>query len=388
MDNAFCIALYGKNNQYSCLELPATYYQLQDAMDKLQMAPGKKPNLELLHPGAFPFLHDHLGSDCDLYQLNTLLTRLEGMSDVEKAAFEGLVQMEAAKGHGPIPLSTLMDLAYSTDCCHVVDAVTDHQLGKFYAENGFIPEVEDVSDSIFDYLDFAQLGRKARQEEGGVFVSHGYVTQHTDLKQVHDSLDVVLKPPSYAIRLLVAKGSDQQEPKVTLELPATQSQLDRVLEELGESASWDQVVFWSEDSAIPDLLENLECNDIQDLNQLAEAIKCLERSGQLTKLKAVILATDCHEVVAASRIAEYLDDYLLQPDQRSPKEVALQKLHTILDEQTLSMLQEHVNLNAYGRDILANSNAVLTPYGLVAREDGEPLLCPTSDPKLGGMQMQ
>ena len=135
MDNAFCIALYGKNNQYSCLELPATYYQLQDAMDKLQMAPGKKPNLELLHPGAFPFLHDHLGSDCDLYQLNTLLTRLEGMSDVEKAAFEGLVQMEAAKGHGPIPLSTLMDLAYSTDCCHVVNATTDEQLGRFYAEN-------------------------------------------------------------------------------------------------------------------------------------------------------------------------------------------------------------------------------------------------------------
>src|SRR5699024_4033308 len=97
---------------------------------------------------------------------------------------------------------------------------------------------------------------------------------------------------------------------------------------------------------------------------------------------------DCHEVVAAARIAENLDDYLLQPDQRSPKEVALQTLHTILDEQTLSMLQEHVNLNAYGRDILANSNAVLTPYGLVQREDGEPLLCPTSDPKLGGMQMQ
>ena len=51
------------------------------------------------------------------------------------------------------------------------------------------------------------------------------------------------------------------------------------------------------------------------------------------------------------------------------------------------MLQEHVNLNAYGRDILNHANAVLTPYGLVAREDGDPLLCPTSDPKLGGMQM-
>lgn len=296
--------------------------------------------------------------------------------------------MEAAKDYGPIPLSLLLDLAYSTDCCHVVNATTDEQLGRFYAENDFIPALEKVPDSIFEYLDFDMLGRKSRFEEGGVFVSHGYVIQHEDLKQVHDSLDVVLKPPSYAIRLLVTKGSDQQEPKVTLELPATQSQLCRVLEALGESASWDQVAFWTEDSAIPDLLENLECNDIQDLNQLAEAIKCLERYGQLTKLKAVILATDCHEAVAAACIAENLDDYLLQPDQRSPKEVALQKLHTILDEQTLSMLQEHVNLNAYGRDILNHANAVLTPYGLVAREDGEPLLCPTSDPKLGGMQMQ
>ena len=55
MDNAFCIALYGKNNQYCCLELPATYYQLQDAMDKLKMAPVKNRtwNCSIREPSPF-----------------------------------------------------------------------------------------------------------------------------------------------------------------------------------------------------------------------------------------------------------------------------------------------------------------------------------------------
>ena len=37
--------------------------------------------------------------------------------------------------------------------------------------------------------------------------------------------------------------------------------------------------------------------------------------------KAVILAADCHDIAAAVRIAENLDDYLIEPDQRTPEEV-------------------------------------------------------------------
>lgn len=391
MDKVFRVELSGNKDRCCELELPATYYGLLDALDKLQMAPGDKPRWELLEHHGFPFLHGHLTHECDLYQLNALATVLSQMNGRERTAFEGLFNMEAAKKYGPISIDTMINLAYSTDCCHVVNATTDEQLGRFYAENDFIPELEKVPDSIFEYLDFEMLGRKARFEEGGVFASGGYVTQHTELKQVYGTLDLMPSVPSYAIRLL-AGGSlmvsdGLPEKQVYLNLPATQEALDHVLE-LCEAPSWREMVFWAEDGAVPDFLESMDCDDIQELNELAKHLKCRENSGELPKLKAVILAADCHDVGTAIQISENLDDYLFEPDQKNPEEVASEELRLIVDEQSLSILKKHVSLYNYGLDVMAANNAVLTPYGLVQRRDGNELLQAQEPPsERNGMEM-
>lgn len=344
-----------------------------------------------LNTMGFPFLHVHLAHECDLYQLNALATVLGQMNVRERTAFEGLFNMEVAKKYGPISVATMIDLAYSTDCCHVVNATTDEQLGRFYAENDFIPALEKVPDSIFECLDFEMLGRKARFEKGGVFASGGYVTQHTELKQVYGTLDLMPAAPSYAIRLLAGSypmGSNgQPEKQVYLNLPATQEELDRVLEECG-AASWQEMVFWTEDGAVPDLLESMDCDDIQELNELAKHLKYREGRGDLSKLKAVILATDCHDAVTAIQISESLDDYLFEPDQRNPEEVASEELRLIADEQSRSILKKHVDLYNYGRDVMASYNAALTPYGLVQRRDGNELLQAQEQPsESNGMEM-
>lgn len=392
MDKVFRVELFGeKTNRWCELELPATYYGLLDALDKLQMTLGEKPRWEFLEHHGFVFLQDHLAHECDLYQLNALATCLGQMNGREKTAFEGLFNMEVAKKYGPISVATMIDLAYSTDCCHVVNASTDEQLGRFYAENDFIPALEKVPDSIFEYLDFEMLGRKARFEEGGVFASGGYVTQHTELEQVYGTLDLMPAAPSYAIRLLAGSspmGSNGlPEKQVYLNLPATQEALDHVLE-MCEAPSWREMVFWAEDGAVPDLLESMDCDDIQELNELAKHLKCRENSGELSKLKAVILATDCHDVGTAIQISENLDDYLFEPDQRNPEEVASEELRLIVDEQSLSILKKHVSLYNYGLDVMAANNAVLTPYGLVQRRDGNELLQAQEPPsERSGMEM-
>ena len=235
------------------------------------------------------------------------------------------------------------------------------------------------------------LGRKARFEEGGVFASNGYVTQHTELKQVYETLDLMPSAPSYAIRLLAGSSpldSDGlPEKQVCLNLPATQKALDHVLE-VCEAPSWREMVFWAEDGAVPDLLENMDCDNIQELNELAKHLKCRENSGELSKLKAVILATDCHNVGTAIQISENLDDYLFEPDQRNPEEVASEELRLIVDEQSLSILKKHVSLYNYGLDVMAANNAVLTPYGLVQRRDGNELLQAQEHPsERNGMEM-
>ena len=387
MDKVFRVELFGeKTNRWCELELPATYYGLLDALDKLQMTLGEKPRWEFLEHHGFVFLQDHLAHECDLYQLNALATCLGQMNGREKTAFEGLFNMEVAKKYGPISVATMIDLAYSTDCCHVVNASTDEQLGRFYAENDFIPALDKVPDPIFEYLDFEKLGRNARFEEGGVFANGGYVTQHNELKQVYETLDLMPSAPSYAIRLLAGSSPMDSdglpEKQVYLNLPATQEALDHVLE-MCEAPSWREMVFWAEDGTVPDFLESMDCDDIRELNELAKHLKCRENSGELPKLKAVILATDCHDVETAIQISENLGDYLFEPDQRNPEEVRL-----IVVEQSLSILKKHVSLYNYGLDVMAANNAVLTPYGLVQRRDGNELLQAQEHPsERSGMEM-
>ena len=392
MDKVFRVELSGGNRRYSELDLPATSYELLDALERLQRKPGDKPEWEIIEHTGFQFLHVHLTGECDLYQLNALATRLSQMTSSDKIAFEGLFNMEVAKKYGPISIGTMVDLAYSTDCCHVVEGVTtDAQLGEFYAENGFMPELDNLPDSVFQLLDFDKLGEKMRIEDGGILVNRGYVAQHADLKQVYDTLTLVPKKPDYAFRLLIGRypfeSNDQPEKLVALELPATSDELADALNACG-AASWDEVVFQTEDSAVPHILEELNSDGIEEINELAQAIQYRAGRSELTKLKAVLHASDCHSIHAATYVAENLDDYLYEPNQRTAEEVAMEELRFVVDEQSLATLQKHVNLFNYGMDVIKETNAMMTPYGLTLRRDGEMLLSIDENPSQGGMQMQ
>lgn len=375
MDKIFTVELANDKRRYCELELPATPYEFLDALEKLQMKPGEKPRWEFIENNQFHFLHVHLTDECDLYQLNALATRLGEMDGTDRIAFEGLFNQELDKKYGPITIATIIDLAYSADCCHVVEGVnTDAQLGRFYAENGFIPAVESVPDSIFEFLDFEQLGRKARVEEGGVLVNRGYVTQHTDLKKVYDSLTLIPKRPHYVFRLMIGRypfeSNDKPENQVRLDLPATPDALANALNACG-AATWAEVVFEAEDSAVPHILEELDCDGINDLNELAQTIKQRQERSELPKLKAVLHAAECHDISTATFIAENLDDYIYEINQRSAEEVGLEELRYSIDSESLKILQKHVNLYNYGCDVMEANHSKLTPYGLVERRDGQ-----------------
>ena len=392
MDKVFRVELSGSNRRYCELDLPATNYELLDALEQIQLKPGDKPDWEIIEHTSFQFLHVHLTGECDLYQLNALATRLGQLNSIDQIAFEGLFNTEVDKKYGPISIATMVDLAYSTDCCHVVESInTDAKLGVFYAENGFMPELDNLPDSVFQLLDFDKLGEKMRFEDGGILTNRGYVAQHTDLKQVYDTLTLVPKTPDYAFRLLIGRypfeTNNQPEKLVALELPAAPDELADALNACG-AASWGEVVFQTEDSAVPHILEELNCDGIEEINELVQYIQYWAGRSELTKLKAVLHATDCHIIRTAIYIAENLDDYVYEPDQRTAEEVAMDELHFVVDEQSLSILKKHVNLFNYGMDVIQESNAMMTPYGLVRHGDGEMLLSLDEQPAQGGMQMQ
>ena len=174
---------------YAKLDLPASPWKLLDAMDKVRLPEGDSLYLEITDYRDFEVLRSSLVcSATNLLELNDLAERLSRLNEVQRIAFEGLVRVDFQKQES-ITLKRLRDLAESVDCCHVVESVvSDGQLGRFYAENGFVPEVEGMSDAAFELLDFEKVGKMARMGECGVYVPSGisglggYVVQHSDLK--------------------------------------------------------------------------------------------------------------------------------------------------------------------------------------------------------------
>lgn len=86
-------------------------------------------------------------------------------------------------------------------------------------------------------------------------------------------------------------------------------------------------------------------------------------------------------------MSRYRYDYLIEPDQRTPEEVAVEELRFIVDEHSRSILQKHIVLYSYGKDVMASNNALLTPYGLVQRRDGEPIRSEEMQAEKAGMEM-
>ena len=391
MDKVFTIELANDRRRYCELELPATPYELLDALDKLEMRPGDKPRWEFIQNTQFHYLHVHLTDECDLYQLNALATRLGELNSTGRIAFEGLFNQELAKKDGPITIATMIDLAYSTDGCIVVEDVNSlYQLGEFYAENGFMPELDNLPECVFQLLDFKKLGDKMQTEDGGILLNRGYVSPQSDRKQVYETLDLIPRKPDYVFSLMVGRypfeTNGKPENQACLDLPATPDTLADALKACG-AASWEEAVFEAKDSAIPHILDELDCDSIDDLNDLAKAIQYRQERSELPKLKAVLHAADCHNISTATFIAKNLDDYIYEISQRSAEEVGLEELRYTIDSEALKLLQKHVDFYGYGCDVMEHNHSKLTPYGLVERRDCEMQMFFDEKPTQGGMQM-
>ncbi len=359
------------------LNLPASDYEMLDLMDRLRLKPGSPPYLEVLEYRDYDYLAEQIQEQADIYQLNGLARKLAGLDDFGRAAFEGLVGMEIQKGAGPVPLPRLIDFANSPVCCHVVEvAMTDYELGRFYAENGFVPEAEDLTDEAFELLDFSKIGQEYRAADGGVFTSLGYVMQNAEVPHRSEAMDFQPHKPPYAILLntmsLPLIPGEKQDP-IPIQLPAHSEQLQETLEKLG-CTSWSNTMVSILDCPLPAWNHQIFLDEeIPQVFKLAEQLRQLEADGKLVKYKAVLEAADCQDVAEAVLLAETVDDYNLLPDIRTVEEAAKDDLRISIDEITMGRLLPHINLHGYGLEMLERYNAQLTGYGQIGREDGQPI---------------
>ena len=376
---------------YATLRLPATSYEIMDAMERICVSGIEDATVRINECMEFETELADMKQPLHLGQLNALAERLSQMNQLESIVFEGLCQMEKAKGQGGMELCRAIDLAYSTECCHVApSARNDSQLGRFYAENGFFTELDDLSDEMFEMLDFEGIGTKMRTGEGGVFTTRGYVTQHTELNQVADSMDFTVHPPGYVFRVGIENCTqDDNSPRKVeyLELPTTKEQFNELPGKLGLE-DWMGTAMVSFDGPLPNFDRTIISTDeLPELNSLAERIQTIAARGELPKYKAVMTAERCQDLDKALSLADALDAYYYTPSQRTLEEIGREELRFLMDNDAAELAMQHMNLLTYGKAVMERHHSVLTDYGTVERRDGQPIHRQDPEPPTFQMSM-
>ena len=111
------------SDAYAKLDLPASPWELWDALEKVRLQTDDILYMEIEDYFAFEYLSPHLdGLDISLNELNDLAAQLAALDEVQGIAFEGMFSIEVQRkvntNRGVITLQDLRDLAVSakTDC--------------------------------------------------------------------------------------------------------------------------------------------------------------------------------------------------------------------------------------------------------------------------------
>ena len=205
------------------LTFPVSQYEMMDAIEQIHAKSPGDVYWQVDEFYCFDYLAPHLDESMSIFEFNSLTEQLSKLDGYQETALEGLLQMQVDKhmqeSSGIITVPELMMLASNVDRCHVLaDVHTNEDLGKFYADNDFLPELNDLPDSVYNLLDYAKIGKQMREDESGVFTPHGYVVRTEELQPLpeHEPQREI----SYMIRLTLMNHENEQKTAV-LDLPDT-----------------------------------------------------------------------------------------------------------------------------------------------------------------------
>ncbi len=367
------------------LSLPATPYELLDALDKARVTDERVIYSSEILNCELDYLPQFISTNTNLYELNHLAHRLSSLSEWEKDCFEGLVMMDTIQtSYAPIGVDRLINMTHSTEDCQLVyEAHDDRAFGKFYADNDFVPKLENVPDEIYECLDFGKIGKEMREGEGGVFTPHGYVLQNGEISQTYHSGDAIpLEKPDYTVLLRVTKGyfnDPEYDNDLTalLKLPATDEELYRAVEKAG-AASPKECSFTAMDCSLPwltekitDHLEETDGGGYDLVNELAEQLQKLNGTAEASVCKAMLKsAPEDIPLENALDLAYQASEFRLLREIASPADYAKAELAKCTIPLKEELLQSQ-NLYRYGEKLMEQNKAVSTDYGILYSPAGQ-----------------
>lgn len=325
------------------LTFPVSQYEMMDAFEQIHTKSPGDVYWQVDEFYCFDYLAPHLDESMSIFEFNSLTEQLSKLDERQETAMNGLLQMQVNKhireNNGPITTQELMMLAANVNRCHVLaDIHTDEALGKFYVENGFREDLDALLDSVYALLDYAKIGKQMRESEAGVFTPHGYVVRTEELQPLPDYEPQ--REISYMIRLTLMNHENEQRTSV-LDLPATEQRMQEVQKEL-DAPEWFDAQFTACDAIVPQL--NSMLTDVEDLpriNELAQSLQELKVSGQLTKFKAVVSATQCETLEDVFDRIEKLPQYCFETKIRDSDALVRDELEFVLGGKDADLIYKH-----------------------------------------------
>ena len=297
-------------------------------------------------------------------ELNYLAKRLESFDSGEAARFQAMAHK--------LELFELKDLINLTFCCQQATVITDFSdlaaVGRDHYMNlhGGSAKTEEL-----DALDGEETARRLIESGGGTITPYGVVYDNgMKLEQVYDGrfFPCYYYGPDVITVAVTSKVEPEDTEHITwLFLPMVQEEIDRALLRGGITDPVD-VRLRLEDSQFPnevDVLLDMECENLSDLNALAQAADSLSDSD-MNKLGAVVMLAEPKSAAQIKNLAENLDLFDFAPGAHSPAEygkyMIQQSGHFDYDEN----LDAFYDYEKYGTERMNEEDGMFTDRGYVA----------------------
>ena len=297
-------------------------------------------------------------------ELNYLAKRLDSFDTGEAAQFQAMAHK--------LELSKLKDLINLTFCCQQATVITDFSdlvaVGRDHYMNlhGGCAKTEEL-----DALDGEETARQLIESGSGTITPYGVAYDNgIKLEQIYDG--PFFPCYYYEPNAITIAGTSKAEPEDTehitwLYLPMVQEEIDRALLRGGITDPAD-VRLRLEDSQLPnevDVLLDMECENLSDLNALAQAADAIP-SDDMEKLGAVVMLAEPKSAAQIKKLAENLDLFDFAPGVHTPQDygkyMIRQSGHFDYDEN----LDAFYDYEKYGTERMNAEDGMFTDRGYIA----------------------
>ena len=297
-------------------------------------------------------------------ELNYLAKRLDSFDTGEAAQFQAMAHK--------LDLFELKDLINLTFCCQQATVITDFSdlaaIGRDHYMNlhGGSAKTEEL-----DALDGEETARRLIESGGGTITPYGVVYDNgMKLEQVYDGrfFPCYYYEPNAITVAVTSKSELEDTEHITwLYLPMEREEVDRALLR-GGITDPSEIRLSLEDSQLPnevDVLLDMECETLSDLNELAAATDGLS-NADMEKLGAVVTLAEPKSAAQIKNLAESLDLFDFAPGAHTSQEygkyMIRQSGHFEYDEN----LDAFYDYEKYGTERMNEEDGMFTDRGYIA----------------------